>query len=243
MVAVLADLPGPKVRSVQFPEGGVVLVGGEVTLVPGEGPSSTASSRSTTRPCSQDLQAGDRVVLGDGAISLRSTRSRPGGAMSCSPGATLQGRPGVHLPAERLRLSTPTDDDLGPRCSDGREGVDFLAVSFVRTAHDLRLVRDAIAPHGTRLVAKIETMPRGRRPRGHRRRGRRGDGGARRPRHRVPAGGRAPPAEADHPPLRRGRRAGHHGDADDGEHDHRRRHPRGPRSATSPTRCSTAPMR
>jgi pyruvate kinase len=37
-------------------------------------------------------------------------------------------------------------------------GADFLAVSFVRTAHDIRLVREAIAPHLTRLIAKVETM-------------------------------------------------------------------------------------
>ena len=101
------------------------------------------------------------------------------------------------------------------------QGVDFLAVSFVRAAADLRKVREAIAPRTVRLVAKIETLGAVDALDRDHRRGRRDHGRPRRPRHRVPAGGRAPPAEADHPPLRRGRRAGDHRHADDGEHDHR----------------------
>ena len=71
----------------------------------------------------------------------------------------MQGRPGVHLPSERLRLTTPTEDDLVLGKAMAEAGADFLAVSFVRAAHDLRVVREAILPYTTRLVAKIETMP------------------------------------------------------------------------------------
>ena len=58
-----------------------------------------------------------------------------------------------------MRLQAPTDDDLVFAAAMAAEGVDFLAVSFVRAADDLHEVRAAIAPHSTRLVAKIETMP------------------------------------------------------------------------------------
>ena len=73
-------------------------------------------------------------------------------------GGRVMGRPGVHLPSERLRLSTPTEEDLRLAVAMATEGVDFLAVSFVRAADDLRKVRSTIEPHTTRLVAKIETM-------------------------------------------------------------------------------------
>ncbi len=100
-------------------------------------------------------------------------------------------------------------------------GVDFLAVSFVRAAADLRKVRrrraDDRAPGRQDRDAR-----RGGGAGRDRRRGRRDHGGSRRPGHRVPDGGRAAPAEADHPPLRRDGRPGDHGHADDGEHDHRR---------------------
>ena len=65
----------------------------------------------------------------------------------------------MHIPAERLRLHTPTDDDLRLAKIMAAEGVDFLAVSFVRAAADLVKVREAVAPYRPHLVAKIETLP------------------------------------------------------------------------------------
>jgi pyruvate kinase len=64
----------------------------------------------------------------------------------------------VHLPSERLRLSAPTAEDLTMAKVMAEHGVDFLAVSFVRSAEDLRKVRAAVAPLKVRLVAKIETL-------------------------------------------------------------------------------------
>ena len=103
--------------------------------------------------------AGDRVVLGDGAISFAVVEVSPH-LVHCTvlTGGRVQGRPGVHLPSERLRVSTPTDDDLRLGRAMAEAGADFLAVSFVRSAHDLRVMREAIHPFDTRLVAKIETM-------------------------------------------------------------------------------------
>lgn len=160
-VAVLADLPGPKVRSGQFPSGGVELVAGSwVVLKAMEDGESTASVITVEYPslCS-DLHAGDRVVLGDGAISLRvDVVDHEHAACTVLTGGRLQGRPGVHLPSERSRLTTPTLEDLELGAVMADAGVDFLAVSFVRSAADLRAVREALAPRSVRLVAKIETM-------------------------------------------------------------------------------------
>lgn len=161
IVAVLADLPGPKVRAGQFPAGGCELLGGsDVLLVPGEGASLADSIAVDYPTVLEDLRGGDRIVLGDGAISLKVNSVGPDGA-TCTvlTGGFVQGRPGVHLPSERTHLSTPTADDLVLARAMAAAGVDFLAVSFVRNASDLRAVRDAIVPHLTRLVAKIETMP------------------------------------------------------------------------------------
>jgi pyruvate kinase len=73
-------------------------------------------------------------------------------------GGQTQGCPGVHLPSERLRLTAPTAEDLEMAKVMAAAGVDYLALSFVRAAADLRRVREAIAPMTTRLVAKIETL-------------------------------------------------------------------------------------
>ncbi len=160
VVAVLADLPGPKVRSGAFPEGGVELLGGSLlTMAPGEGASSASHMTVDYPTLLDDLIADDRIVLGDGAISLQ-VEAVAADTVHCRvlTGGRVQGRPGVHLPSERLRLSTPTDDDLVLGKAMAEAGADFLAVSFVRSAHDLRVMREAIAPYTTRLVAKIETL-------------------------------------------------------------------------------------
>ncbi|MFZ4720147.1 MAG: pyruvate kinase [Ilumatobacteraceae bacterium] len=160
VVAVLADLPGPKVRSGPFPEGGVEVHGGAaLTMSAADGPSSAEHITVDYPTLIDDVVVGDTVVLGDGAIALQVQAVEPE-RVTCQvlTGGRLQGRPGVHLPSERLRLSTPTEDDLRLGAAMAEAGADFLAVSFVRTAHDLRVMREAIAPHTTNLVAKIETM-------------------------------------------------------------------------------------
>ena len=71
MVAVLADLPGPKVRAGAFPDGGAFLMEGTtLRLVAGEGPSSSAVVTVEYPGLVDDVAAGDTIVLGDGAIAL-----------------------------------------------------------------------------------------------------------------------------------------------------------------------------
>jgi pyruvate kinase len=160
VVAVLADLPGPKVRAGQLPDGVTLLAAGTtIRLVPGLGPS-TAEVLAVDYPTLlTDLRVDDRVVLGDGAISLAVQSVDASGAnVRVVTGGQTQGCPGVHLPSERLRLTAPTAEDLEMARVMVAAGVDYLALSFVRAAGDLRRVREAIAPMTTRLVAKIETL-------------------------------------------------------------------------------------
>ncbi|HRD99881.1 MAG TPA: pyruvate kinase, partial [Ilumatobacteraceae bacterium] len=158
VVAVLADLPGPKVRAASFPDGGVLLrVGNLITLAPGDQRSDGDRIEVDYPTLLADIAPGDRMVIGDGGIVLRVASVDVGEAHAVvESGGLVQGRPGVHLPSERLRLRTPTEHDLTLACAMAEEGVDFLGVSFVRAAADLDAVRAAIA---TRLVAKFETTP------------------------------------------------------------------------------------
>ncbi|MCU1358751.1 MAG: pyk, partial [Ilumatobacteraceae bacterium] len=160
-VGVLADLPGPKVRAGQLPADGVLLVAGQtLVLRAGDGDSDAHQFNVDYPTLLHDLHAGDRVVIGDGAISLQVEQVTPTEATTrVITGGMTQGRPGVHIPAERLRLRTPTEDDLRLGLAMAAAGVDFLAVSFVRAAADLIAVRDAVLPYRPHLVAKIETLP------------------------------------------------------------------------------------
>jgi pyruvate kinase len=159
-VGILADLPGPKVRCTPFPEGGVTLSSGsEVLLTPA---SDTPESSASRIGVSLDelvatLEEGDRVALGDGGVALVAL-GREGDAVRCrvAAGGKVQGRPGVTAPASRLSLQTPTEEDLSRLAVLLEEGIDGVAVSFVRTADDLITVRN-VAGAGTLLCAKLET--------------------------------------------------------------------------------------
>ncbi|MBI2711160.1 MAG: pyruvate kinase [Actinobacteria bacterium] len=158
-VGILVDLPGPKVRAGQMPDEGVLLEDdGIVRLVPGSGESSRAVIPVDHEGLLTDLRPGDRVTFGDGAV-VAEVEDRTADALLArvTHGGLLQGRPGVHIPSERLRMATPTAHDL--RLLDGfvEEGVDMVGLSFVRSAHDVRRVGTEPHPRGPMIVAKIET--------------------------------------------------------------------------------------
>ncbi|MDJ0769919.1 MAG: pyruvate kinase [Ilumatobacter sp.] len=157
-VGVLADLPGPKVRAGQFPEGGVdLLAGSTVEFRSGDGSCDASVIWVEYETLIDDLDVGDVVVVGDGAISMRVTDVDDGRAEAVvETGGHTQGRPGVHLQSERMRLTTPTEEDLVLAAQLAEAGVEFVAVSFVRTAADLHEVR-AVVGNRAELVAKIET--------------------------------------------------------------------------------------
>jgi pyruvate kinase len=181
VVAVLADLPGPKVRSGQFADGGGVLVGGaRLVLTPGEGPSTIERITVDYPTLLVDLQPGDRVVLGDGAISLRA-EAVDEREVHCVvlTGGMVQGRPGVHLPSERLRLTTPTADDLVLGKAMAEAGV-RLPGGVVRAGspRSARRARSHPALHHAPGRQDRDDAGGGRAG-SHRRRSRRGDGGSR----------------------------------------------------------------
>jgi pyruvate kinase len=158
-VAVLADLPGPKIRSAPFGTGGVYLdEDDDVLLAVGDDASSYDRIEVEYPSLLDDLDAGDRVALGDGMVCLEAVE-RVADAWRCCvvAGGRVQGRPGVHLPAEKLRLSTPTDDDLRLIEALTPAAPDIYAVSFVRDAEDVQQVRAAVGRDGPMIMAKIET--------------------------------------------------------------------------------------
>lgn len=157
-VAVLADLPGPKIRAGEFGDGGVRLVAGRtIRLRVGSGPSDADVMTVPYPTLLDDLESGSRVQLGDGAISMRILDVNENEATATiETGGMTSGEPGVHLSSETLRLATPTAEDLELAEVMAEIGVEFIAVSFVRRAADLEKVR-AVVRDRAQLVAKIET--------------------------------------------------------------------------------------
>ncbi len=106
----------------------------------------------------KNMHAGDRVALGDGNVSMliESIRSDEIEARVIR-GGMVQGRPGLQVPSDRLGLPTPTPEDLRLVDAFVEHDVDMIAVSFVRSAHDVRRVGVEPQPRGPLLVAKVET--------------------------------------------------------------------------------------
>ncbi len=158
-VAVLADLPGPKIRSGRFPDGGAVLEpGATIQLRPGDEPSDADLMYVQYPTLLDDLRPGARVVLGDGAISMTVLDVDAECATAhIETGGRANGQPGVNLQSDMLRLTTPTEEDLVLAEAMAAAGVEFLAVSFVREAVDVERVRDVVGDRA-QLVAKIETQ-------------------------------------------------------------------------------------
>jgi len=159
-VGVLADLPGPKVRCAPFPDGGVMLEAlAVVELAAGSAGSDQHRIEIEYPSLLTDVRTDDHVILGDGAITLRVLQVVPVVRAVVETGGRVQGRPGAHLHSERLRLETPTEEDLVLARAMAAADVDFLAVSFVRAAADLRRVREVVGDWRGGIVAKIETAP------------------------------------------------------------------------------------
>ena len=158
-VGVLIDLPGPKIRVSGFTDGGVVLENDStVELRAGSDPSTAKSIHIEYESLIEDVRPGDVLPFGDGQVVVQ-VQSIDGDAATArvTTGGPLQGRPGLLLPSERVSMPTPTDEDLHKLDAFVEEGVDMVAVSFVRSAHDVRRVGTEPHPRGPLVIAKIET--------------------------------------------------------------------------------------
>lgn len=159
-VGVLVDLPGPKVRTGPFPEPATLVDWTPVVLEAGSGPSSAKLITVDYPSLAEDLEGGDQVILGDGAVVLRVCAHREAQVLcEVVHGGIVQGRPGVHLPTGKVRLAAPTEEDLRLLALCLESGVDLVALSFVKCADDILRARAAVPPGGPKplFVAKIET--------------------------------------------------------------------------------------
>jgi len=158
-VGILVDLPGPKVRAGALEGSGVVLNSGTTTLItPGTGPSTAELIQVDYPTLLDDVELGDHLAFGDGAVVVEAVeRAGDNIVVRILHGGPLKGRPGVHIPADRLRVAAPTPEDLRLLDAFVEVGVDMVALSFVRSAHDVRRIGTEPFPQGPLVVAKIET--------------------------------------------------------------------------------------
>ncbi|MFQ5664731.1 MAG: pyruvate kinase [Terriglobia bacterium] len=160
-LAILADLPGPKIRTGPL-EGGrpVLLRSGKELILTGRNLVGNSQRVSVNYPrLAREVEPGDRILLADGLIELRVvSRRHPEVVCKVLSGGELGERKGVNLPGVKLTVSSLTPRDKQHLRFALKQGVNYLAQSFVRSADDVRALKRLVkrAGYDTPVVAKIE---------------------------------------------------------------------------------------
>ena len=159
-VAIMADLPGPKMRVGEIAGGQVVLAAGDPFVVTTEAIIGDASRVSVTfEPLPRVVERGDGIYLNDGYVQLEVTEVR-GRDVHCvvTVGGELRSRKGLNLPGIDLGIGAFTGRDRECLTFALAHGVDAVSQSFVEGAADIEAVRQAARALGQSafVIAKIE---------------------------------------------------------------------------------------
>jgi pyruvate kinase len=160
-VCILQDLQGPKIRTGRLERNEPVLLeSGSTVIITPRDIAGTHTRISTTFPdLAREVAPGTRILLCDGLIELR-VRTVRGKDVVCDilNGGTLGEHQGINLPGTALSIPAMTEKDRKDLEFGLKHGVDAVALSFVRSAADVNMVKQIIIGHGsdTPLIAKLE---------------------------------------------------------------------------------------
>ena len=159
-VAILQDLAGPKIRTGAFADGSIALKTGETfVLTARDVPGNEKEVGLTYRELPQDVKAGDTLLLADGALELQVEKIESADIV-CRVilGGKLSSHKGINLPSRSIRAPILTNKDYEDLAFGLAQGVDYVALSFVRSASDIEVARAYMRAQGTvrPIIAKIE---------------------------------------------------------------------------------------
>ncbi|MCW7752889.1 pyruvate kinase [Desulfobotulus sp. H1] len=159
-VAVLQDLCGPKIRVGNLPESGVRLVAGAEVIISIFPETETPGVIPVTYGgLVRDVSVGDTLLLADGMMELL-VLQKGDDQIRCRvvTGGLLTSGKGINFPSGSLNIPALTEKDKVDLAFGLDCGVDFIALSFVRSAADIAEVKRIVAAHGkdTPVIAKIE---------------------------------------------------------------------------------------
>lgn len=160
-LCILADLQGPKIRTSKLKgHKPVQLVAGDrLTITPREIEGTASIVGTTFKTLAENLEPGSRILLSDGLIELR-VEKIAGADVVCEiiNGGLLGENKGINLPGIPVKVPSLTEKDEEDLVFAIGEGVDVVAVSFVRTADDVRHVKKRLAElkSDAWVVAKLE---------------------------------------------------------------------------------------
>src|SRR5580658_6049081 len=160
-LCILGDLQGPKIRTSKLKDHQPVALktGQRLTITPRDVPGTSTLVGTTFKTLAENVEQGSRILLSDGLIELR-VHDVEGVDVVCEiiNGGMLGENKGINLPGIPVRVPSLTDKDSQDLEFALKNGVDAIAVSFVRTAEDVRLVRNRVSAYGseTWIIAKLE---------------------------------------------------------------------------------------
>jgi len=159
LVAILADLQGPKLRVGELPPEGLELVQG-VAIELCAGQKAAANIIPIPHPeLLRDLRPGQRVLFDDGAFELQVIQAGDG-CVKCRvvTGGKLMSHKGINVPGGSLSMSAITPKDREDFAFSVEQNVDFIALSFVRRPSDIRELRRLLSDRNVdiAIIAKIE---------------------------------------------------------------------------------------
>ncbi len=161
-VGILQDLQGPKIRLGKFPDGPIVLRNGDrFTLTSNDIPGTQTESSVTYETLAEEVPSGATIMLDDGRVEMKvESIDLEKRALHCRVvvGGPLSNSKGVNFPGVYLSIKALTDKDRRDLVFGLDQGVDWIALSFVRNPDDIREIKDLIAAAGKSIpvIAKIE---------------------------------------------------------------------------------------
>ena len=160
--AVLLDTKGPEIRIKNFEKGSEILDDGQVFTITTEDVPGTKEIVSVNyKDFPQELRPGNLVLINDGKIVIKvdeTTDTEVKGTVV--NGGTISNHKGINLPNVNLNMEYLSEQDRKDILFGIEMDVDYIAASFVRTAHDVEVIRELLDKNGgqdIKIIAKIES--------------------------------------------------------------------------------------
>ncbi|MGA2622932.1 MAG: pyruvate kinase [Bacteroidota bacterium] len=162
-LTIMQDLGGPKIRIGNLASPSVELTPRSTIVITTEQIAGTAQRVSTTyENLPKDVRQGNTILLDDGKLQLRVERVEKNDTIcKVIRGGTLLPHKGMNLPGVAVSVPSMTEKDKEDLVFGLEQDIDYVALSFVRTAHDITYLREFIVEHGRKgtkipIIAKIE---------------------------------------------------------------------------------------
>lgn len=159
-VAIMQDLQGPKIRCGKMEDGEVLLEPGKKTVITTDEILGTAERFPTSyKLLPRDVNPGDPILLDDGNLTLHVIKVTDN-EVHCEvvDGGPLRDNKGINLPRSKVSAPSMTPKDIRDAHFGAEVGFDAVALSFVRSRHDVRMLRRELAQAKSRplIIAKLE---------------------------------------------------------------------------------------